>query len=119
MSETTILSELIALSHELGDPKYDYAIQAEGNTSARIDDDCFWVKASGYMLGNIDASGFVAMRFKHMLDLLDGPSLNEDELKTAFKGARVDPTSTLRPSIEVALHALMLIIGGAKFVGHT
>src|SRR5436190_20422384 len=108
MSETTILSELIQMSHELGKPKYDSAIQAEGNTSARIDDDCFWVKASGYMLSNIDASGFVAMRYQPMPDLLDGPAMTEDELKVAFKGARVDPTSTLRPSIEVALHAIML-----------
>src|SRR5437667_11078038 len=102
MSDKTILSELIAMSHELGNPKYDYAIQAEGNTSARIDDDGFWVKASGYMMSNIDASGFVAMRFKPMLELLDGPSMTEAELKEAFKGARVDPTGTLRPSIEVA-----------------
>jgi rhamnose utilization protein RhaD (predicted bifunctional aldolase and dehydrogenase) len=119
MNDKTSLSELIAMTHELGNPKYDYAIQAEGNTSARIDDDCFWVKASGYMMSNIDASGFVAMRFKPMLDLLDGPAMTEAELKEAFKGARVDPASTLRPSIEVALHALMLTIGGAKFVGHT
>src|SRR5947199_5967823 len=111
MSEKSVLSELIALSRELGRPENDYAMLAEGNTSARIDDDCFWVKASGYMMSNIDASGFVAMRFKPMLELLDGPSMTEAELKEAFKGARVDPTGTLRPSIEVALHALMLTIG--------
>ncbi len=119
MAETTILSELIRLSRDLGNPEYDYAIQAEGNTSARIDDDCFWVKASGFSLQNIDASGFVAMRFQPMLDLLDGKPMDEAQLKVAFNAARVDPASTLRPSIEVALHALMLTIGGAKFVGHT
>lgn len=40
------LDELVELSLELGEPERDLAILAEGNTSARIDDQSFWVKAA-------------------------------------------------------------------------
>ena len=48
-----LLDELTTLSHFLGDPVRDLAILGEGNTSARLDDDTFYVKASGQHLGTI------------------------------------------------------------------
>ena len=72
MADNTTLSTLIQLSRELGNPVNDYTIQAEGNTSARIDADTFVVKASGYSLRGIEEAGFVAMRFKPVLEILDG-----------------------------------------------
>ena len=36
-----ILTQLIAMSHSLGDPALDYVILGEGNTSARADADTF------------------------------------------------------------------------------
>jgi rhamnose utilization protein RhaD (predicted bifunctional aldolase and dehydrogenase) len=119
MNESELLSTLIRLSHTLGRPENDYAILAEGNTSTKIDEDTFWVKASGSTMGDIDVPGFVAMRFGPVLELLYGPTLSDAELKAALNAAKVDPSVTARPSIEVVLHALMLTVGGAKFVGHT
>ena len=46
-SAADILTELIALSRHLGDPAMDYAILGEGNSSAGVDEDSFFVKASG------------------------------------------------------------------------
>lgn len=119
MTDSSSFSDLIWLSRELGRPENDYAIQAEGNTSTWIDADTFWVKASGHSLSNIGASGFVAMQVKPVLDLLDGPDLTEIDLKVALDAAKADPTVTARPSIEVALHAILLTLGQARFVGHS
>ncbi len=118
-NESTVLSELLQLSHDIGNPDYDYVIQAEGNTSGRIDDQTFWIKASGYSLLQSAAGSFIAMQFEPLLKLLDGPALDEPALKAAFNTARADPSSTLRPSVEVVLHALALTLGGAKYVAHT
>ena len=41
-----VLTELVTMSHHLGDPSLDYAIMGEGNTSARASADTFWVKAT-------------------------------------------------------------------------
>lgn len=119
MSDSNVLSTLITLSHELGNPKNDYSIIAEGNTSTLIDKEKFWVKGSGQTMGTVDESGFVAMCFEPILALLDGPNLVEKDLKAAFNAAKADPSVTTRPSIEVALHALLLTLGGAQWVGHT
>jgi rhamnose utilization protein RhaD (predicted bifunctional aldolase and dehydrogenase) len=76
------------------------------------------VKASGYSMVNIDASGFVPMQVEPILDLLDGPIMEETQLKEALNAAKVDPSVKIRPSIEVALHAILLTLGGAVWVGH-
>ncbi|MCS6775348.1 MAG: class II aldolase/adducin family protein, partial [Chloroherpetonaceae bacterium] len=58
-----ILEQLTALSHFLGDPARDLAILGEGNTSARLDSEVFYVKASGKQLGTITPDGFCAVHF--------------------------------------------------------
>lgn len=50
----TIGQQLITLSRSLGEPSRDLAILGEGNTSAKLDDDLFLVKASGYNLASLD-----------------------------------------------------------------
>lgn len=71
MSTETILDQLISMSRTMGDPALDYAILGEGNSSARVDADTFWVKASGVEMRTIDARGFVRVRFDRVLGLLD------------------------------------------------
>jgi rhamnose utilization protein RhaD (predicted bifunctional aldolase and dehydrogenase) len=119
MQAEAILTELISLTHILGDPTLDYAILGEGNSSARIDDKSFWVKASGAQMGTIDPSGFVQVSFEGVLSMLDSDSLSDDEVKTGLEAARVDPDSTSRPSVETVLHALALQLDGVDYVGHT
>jgi rhamnose utilization protein RhaD (predicted bifunctional aldolase and dehydrogenase) len=119
LAERTSLRHLVAMSRHLGDPALDYAILGEGNTSAQIDGDTFWVKASGAELRIIEASGFVQVRFKPVLDLLEQEGVDDQAVKAALEAARVDPGAKARPSVETVLHALALKLDGVNFVGHT
>jgi rhamnose utilization protein RhaD (predicted bifunctional aldolase and dehydrogenase) len=114
-----ILGQVIAMSRRLGDPGLDYAILGEGNTSARIDDETFWVKASGAELATIDSEGFVQVRFDRVLSMLQAGNLTDDQVKSGLEAARVDPDASARPSVETVLHALILKLDGVHFVGHT
>ena len=113
------MAQLIAMSRHLGDPGLDYAILGAGNTSAQIDGDTFWVKASDAELRTIEASGFVQVRFKPVLDLLEQESLDDQAAKTALEAARVGAEAGARPSVETALHAIALQLEDVNFVGHT
>ncbi len=114
-----ILTELINLSNNLGDPANDYVILGEGNTSAKKDDDTFWVKASGTQLRTINASGFVEVSFKRALAMINGPELSDNAVKDALIEAKVDPQATGHPSVETVLHAICLSLPGINYVGHT
>jgi rhamnose utilization protein RhaD (predicted bifunctional aldolase and dehydrogenase) len=119
LAHRTSLGRLVAMSRHLGDPALDYAILGEGNTSAQIDGDTFWVKASGAEMRTIDANGFVQVRFKPVLDLLEQEGVDDQAVKAALEAARVDPAATARPSVETVLHAIALQLEGIRFVGHT
>jgi rhamnose utilization protein RhaD (predicted bifunctional aldolase and dehydrogenase) len=114
-----VLEQLITMSRRLGDPSFDYVILGEGNTSARIDADTFWVKASGAEMRTIEAPGFVQVRFDRVLSLLERDRVSDADVKTAIEAARVDARATARPSVETVLHALALRLEGVHFVGHT
>jgi len=114
-----ILSQLVTLSRHLADPANDYVILGEGNTSARADDETFWVKASGRPMDGIGADGFVRVRFAPVLRLLKASDFSDDDVKAGLEVARVDPAATSRPSVETVLHALTLQLEGVSFVGHT
>lgn len=112
-----LLDQLLAMSRTLGDPAYDYAILGEGNTSVRADADSFWVKASGAQLANATRESFVQVRTAPVLAALNGPPLNDDDVKRLLQSATVAGART--PSIETFLHALCLRLEGVQFVGHT
>ncbi len=114
-----ILLQLVGMTRRLAEPERDYVILAEGNTSARVDGDTFWLKASGLRMAGIEAAGFVAMRTAPLVALLDEESLPDDEVRARMAAARADPGATLRPSVEAMLHASALTLGRARFVGHT
>jgi rhamnose utilization protein RhaD (predicted bifunctional aldolase and dehydrogenase) len=97
----------------------DCAILGEGNTSARVDTDSFWVKASGVSLGTLDESGLVQVRFEGVLDLLKYDNLSDVEIRKTLEAARIDPQARSIPSVETVLHALALQLDGVNFVGHT
>jgi rhamnose utilization protein RhaD (predicted bifunctional aldolase and dehydrogenase) len=119
MLRDDILTQLVAMSNNLGDPVLDYVILGGGNTSARADADTFWVKASGMRLGTIDRAGFVRVRFDRVLALLDEGDLSDDAIREGLEAAKVDRAVTVRPSVETVLHALALQLEGVSFVGHT
>lgn len=119
MGKNEILEKLIGLSRELGNKENDLAIIGEGNTSARIDDNSFYVKASGTQLGTLKEEGLVELRFKEILDLLKLKEGGDDDVKAAYQKAKVNPEQAARPSVETLLHAICLQYEGVDFIGHT
>ncbi|MBI3946303.1 MAG: class II aldolase/adducin family protein [Armatimonadetes bacterium] len=113
-----ILEQLTALSLRLGDPARDLVILGEGNTSAAVDEDVFLIKASGHSLSSITPEGFVAIRRRPVLDLLEKPSLTDAEVKAGLRAAAVDQSAP-PPSVETTFHAWLLGLEGARFVAHT
>lgn len=112
------LDSLVGLSRALGAPSRQYVIIGEGNTSLRRDQESFWIKASGQMLESVDETGFVEVRFGPILEILDR-QLGGTAMDEAVNAAKVDPSSPLRPSIEVTFHALLLHEFGAQCIAHT
>lgn len=115
----SVLQQLVDMSRYLGSPDRTYAILGEGNTSARIDNDAFYVKASGTTLGTIDGSGFVKVSISKLTNILDDPTAGDDAVTGVLKEALVEPGETRRPSVETMLHALLLRYPEYKFIGHT
>jgi len=118
LDKAAILDQLIALSRELGRPENDYAIFAEGNTSARIDDETFYVKASGTYLSLASPETFVQVRRVRILELLDCGEIDREGIREHLASAVVGE-SGLMPSIETVLHAFCLGLPDVNFVGHT
>ena len=115
----TIRRELVGLSRELGDPAHDYVILGEGNTSARVDDETFLVKASGTELRTLGSDHVLRVGFKACAELTHGPALTDEQIKDGLLAAVVDGPAGVRPSIETLMHAALLQLDGVGFVGHT
>ena len=112
------LTELLALSHDLGREERQLAILGEGNTSVRVDDATFLVKASGSNLATLDAAGVTACRFDRLLPLLDRKAMTDAAIDEALFAARLDARAK-KPSVEAIFHAYLLSLPGVAYVGHT
>jgi len=119
MDSKTILDLLVQMSLNLGKPKNEYVILGEGNTSARVDEDTFYVKQSGSYLANANTDSFVRVRFASALAILEETNLTDDDIKSRLMAARTDSMSPSRPSIETVFHAFLLTLPGVNLVGHT
>jgi rhamnose utilization protein RhaD (predicted bifunctional aldolase and dehydrogenase) len=118
MSSNKTRSELLSLSHFLGEEHRHLAILGEGNTSAKIDDDTFLVKASGSSLETLGEEDVVACRFDKLLPMLDQDSLSDQEIEDHLLACRVDQAAK-KPSVETLFHAYLLSLPDVNFVGHT
>jgi rhamnose utilization protein RhaD (predicted bifunctional aldolase and dehydrogenase) len=118
MKTSDILKRLVKLSHELGREDRHFAILGEGNVSADLGDETFYIKASGNNLGAINGNGFTRVSMAPVLEAMDGPQKTDAEVKEILDACRVDKKSKL-PSVETFLHAICLKEGGAKWIGHT
>lgn len=114
-----LLAELVELSHQLVHPDRKMAILGEGNTSARVDDQSFWVKASGSELGALRPEQLVRVSFAKCRALIDGPELTDEQVKDGLFDAVVEGGDGVRPSVETVLHAALLELPGINFIGHT
>ncbi len=113
------LNDLVAMSNYLGDPTKPYAILGEGNTSARIDEDSFYVKASGTCLGNITADGFLPVSISKVTAILDDPNAGDEDVDQALRGAVLSAGESRKPSVETMMHALLYEYPEFNFIGHT
>lgn len=112
------LRRMLDLSHQLGREERRLAILGEGNTSARLADDTFVVKASGSNLGTLAEAGTAVCRFDKLLPLLDRKAMTDAAIDEALFAARVDANAK-KPSVEAIFHAYLLTLPGVNFVGHT
>ncbi|MCX7885882.1 MAG: class II aldolase/adducin family protein [Verrucomicrobiae bacterium] len=117
MTREEKLAELLRLSHELGNPQRALAILGEGNTSARIDDKTFLVKASGTCLGTLREEDVVECRFESIRALLARKKLPDADVDAGLMAARVDPNAR-KPSVEALFHGYFLSLPEVEFVGH-
>ena len=111
------IQSLLELSHQLGGERLRMAILGEGNTSVRLDDDTFAVKASGSNLATLKESDVTRCAFSRLLPLLDATSATDVEVDQALLAARLDPAAK-KPSIEALFHAYLLTLPGVRCVGH-
>jgi rhamnose utilization protein RhaD (predicted bifunctional aldolase and dehydrogenase) len=114
-----LLNELVSLSNRLGDPGRKCAIVGEGNTSAKIDDESFWVKASGSELYTAGAAQFVRLSFARVLAMLEGSEPSDEQVTQWLLRSKLDGTPDPRPSTEALVHAVCLQAPGVRWVAHT
>lgn len=117
MSEQ-ILSQLVEMSNYLGHPDNTFAILGEGNTSAKVDDDTFYVKASGTCLATMKEGDFLPVSISKVVGILDDPDAGDDDVHRVLKEALLDPNETRKPSVETMLHAVLLQYPDYSFIGH-
>jgi rhamnose utilization protein RhaD (predicted bifunctional aldolase and dehydrogenase) len=116
--ETEILQVLLELSRELGAEHRGLAILGEGNASAKLNDDSFFVKASGSSLGTLTDADVTECRSAPLLALLDRSDLEDKEVDDELLASRLSP-SAKKPSVEALFHAYLLSLPDINFVGHT
>ncbi len=117
-SKDEIRSELLSLSHHLGEEARDYVIIGEGNTSARIDPATFFVKASGRNLASLDPNGLVEIDQLRVLALLNGQASDADVARGLMEACLAGAPGA-QPSVETILHAVLYQLTAASFIGHT
>lgn len=111
------VQSLLELSHQLGGERLRMAILGEGNTSIRLDEETFVVKASGSNLASLSSADVTHCAFSRLLPLLDRSSVTDVEVDEALLAARLDPAAK-KPSIEALFHAYLLTLPGVRCVGH-
>lgn len=113
-----VIARVLTLSHELGREDRKLAILGEGNTSARVGQDTYVVKASGSNLGTLSPLGLTECRFDRILPLIDRKKVSDQEIDETLLAARVD-SEAKKPSTEAMFHAYLLTLPGVNYVGHT
>jgi len=118
MTKDAVKEAVLALSHAVGLPARSLAILGEGNTSGKINDETFWVKASGTNLATLSDAGLVECDTKRILQLFDDGDISDEEIEEHLLDSRVDKTAK-KPSVECLFHAHLLELPGIRFIAHT
>ena len=83
------VTALLSLSHEIGREDRQLAILGEGNTSVRLDDEQFAVKASGSCLATLTAADVSMCDMAKVLAIFDRRNLAEADIDQLMLDARV------------------------------
>jgi rhamnose utilization protein RhaD (predicted bifunctional aldolase and dehydrogenase) len=118
MEHAEALRSLIELSREVGRPEEGLVILGEGNTSVGVDEQTFYVKASGTELRTADENTFVLVKREPVMDLLDRGQATDSEIDSVLNAAVVGENKA-KPSVETLMHAYFQGIPGVKYVVHT
>lgn len=113
---STELSQLIALSHRIGQ-RGDLAILGEGNTSLKLSTDEMLVKASGFSLATLPPEGVTRCSLSKLLAAVDGPADGDAQADETLLASRLD-SAARKPSVEAYFHAVLLSLPGVTVVGH-
>jgi rhamnose utilization protein RhaD (predicted bifunctional aldolase and dehydrogenase) len=113
----SIVDDLLSLSHEIGREDRGLALLGEGNTSARLSDDSYLVKATGTSLGTLREDEVVECRLSAVLPMLEKDAMSDAEIESALMASRVHSNGK-KPSVEAVFHAWALSLPGINFVGH-
>ena len=116
--QNSIAEDLLTLSHEIGREDRGLVVLGEGNTSARLAEDTYIVKASGTRLDILRAEDVVECRLSMVWPMLDKVGLTDQQVDDALLASRVDQKAK-KPSVEAVFHAWLLSLPGIKFVGHS
>ncbi|MBI2946169.1 MAG: class II aldolase/adducin family protein [Verrucomicrobia bacterium] len=111
------LSQLLELSHAIGQEDRHLAILGEGNTSARLDAAQFAVKASGCSLATLTEADVTICDASKVLAILNQRNVRDETIDQALLDSRVSGASK-KPSVEAMFHAWLLTLEGINFVGH-
>jgi rhamnose utilization protein RhaD (predicted bifunctional aldolase and dehydrogenase) len=103
-NRTEKLAALLRLSHQLGDPQQPLAILDEGNTSVRLDDKSFLVKASGSNLATLREQDVVECKTDMLLGMLDETELPDVDVDNRLLKSRAG-SNAKKPSVEALFHA--------------
>ncbi len=113
------LDGLVSLARALGDESRRYVILGEGNVSARVDDASFFIKASGASMATATVQSLVQVDLGRVLALVTTLQGDDAATATALQEAVVAPETTLRPSVETGMHAILLAKTGKSWIAHT
>ena len=111
------IKALLELSREIGREDRQFAILGEGNTSVRLDNEQFAVKASGCSLANLTEADVTVCDTVKVLAILDRRQSNDDGLDEQLLESRVGGAGK-KPSIESMFHAWLLTLRDVNYVGH-
>ncbi|SRR5581483_4124897 len=112
-----IVQDLLKLSREIGIEARGLVLAGEGNTSAKLSDKTFLVKASGAALATLKENEIVECRLAPLLELLDENHLTDSQIDEALMASRVN-SKAKKPSLEAMFHAYLLSLPEIHFVAH-
>src|SRR5688572_20244093 len=111
------IKALLQLSREIGREDRQLAILGEGNTSVKLNNEQFAVKASGCNLATLTENDVTLCDLGRVLAILEMRQLSDEDLERQLLDAR-EGGAGKKPSVEAMFHAWLLTLPDVNYVGH-